>query len=292
MPAVPRPPEMRSRPEVILTVGDVEVAIDLDAGARAIRWTVGHHALLASHSSQPFEYGMYPMGPWAGRLRDNAVVFRGVRHQLPANYGQWAMHGTLALQPAEVLAQEADRDVARLVARIADHPGWPWPMTVDIEWELRERCLTTTITVNAPEDELPAVVGWHPWFRRQLDFGRPLEWTLAATQRAERGEDYLPTGRLLPFDPREGPFDDAFAVPSGRATVRWPGALTVEIASSGGWFVVFDELPRSVCVEPQSGPPNGVNEGLGSPVQTAAPGRPHRLVTAWTILDDPPEDRG
>ncbi len=70
-----------------------------------------------------------------------------------------------------------------------------------------------------------------------------MAWTLAATLRAERGEDHLPTGRLLPYDPQEGPFDDAFVVPTGRAGVRWPGAVALEIDSSGGWFVVFDELP-------------------------------------------------
>ena len=282
---------MPSRPEVLLSVGDVELAIDLDRGARATRWSVGSHVLLAADGAHPFEYGMYPMGPWAGRLRDNAVRFRGTPHPLPVTYGEWAMHGTLAHQPAQVLDRESDADVARLVARIAEHPGWPWPTVVDIEWELRERCLTTTITVHAPEDEIPVVVGWHPWFRRELDTGGPMEWALAATERAERGEDYLPTGRLLPFDQGQGPFDDAFVVPDGRATVRWPGALTVEIAADSDWFVVFDQLPLSVCIEPQSGPPNGVNDGLGRSVRTAAPGLPHRLVTTWTMLDDPPGDR-
>ena len=283
---------MPTRPEVRLSVGDVELTIDLDAGARATRWTVGPHSLLARHGPHPFEYGMYPMGPWAGRIRDNAITFRGSTHPLPANYGEWAMHGTLAMQPAEVLDHEAGRDVARLVARIGEHPGWPWPTAVDIEWELRERCLTTTITVNAPEDEIPTVVGWHPWFRRELDSGSPLEWTLAATKRAERGEDYLPTGALLDFDPADGPLDDAFVVPSGRAAVRWPGAVALEIATDGRWFVVFDELARTACLEPQSGPPNGVNDGIDGPVPVAAPGLPHRLVTTWTMRDDPQADRG
>jgi aldose 1-epimerase len=235
---------------------------------------------------------MYPMAPWAGRVRDNSVSFRGARHALPPNYGEWAMHGTLATQPAEVLDHEAAADVARLVVRFGEHRGWPWPAAVDVEWELRERCLTTTITVHAYEDEFPAVVGWHPWFRRELDSGGPLQWALAATGRAERGEDYLPTGRILPFDASDGPFDDAFVVPSGRASVRWPGALTVEIASDGQWFVVFDQLSQAVCIEPQSGPPNGVNDGIDGPVPVAAPGRPHRLVTSWTVLDDLPAGPG
>ncbi len=45
---MPSPPETARRAEVVLAVGDVQLAIDLDAGARATRWTVGPHGLLSS----------------------------------------------------------------------------------------------------------------------------------------------------------------------------------------------------------------------------------------------------
>ena len=283
---------MASTEERILAVGDVELTIDLNAGARATRWMVGDLSLLATHGPGPVDNGMYPMAPWAGRLRDNSVLVDGLPFTLPATRGPWALHGTLLASPLAEVEHEQAVDHARLVARTAEDSRWPWPMEVDVTWYLRPRVLETTITVRALHRPFPAIAGWHPWFVRRLDRGGPLEWDMAASVRAERGGDALPTGVLLPYDPNDGPFDDAFHVPDGKARVRWPGSLTIDIDSDGTWFVMFDELPAAVCIEPQSGPPNGLNDGLGQPIPVAAPGRPHELTTRWIMRDDPPAGRG
>jgi aldose 1-epimerase len=271
---------------VSLGVGDVEVTVDLDAGARATAWTVRGEPLLTGQGSDPVEYGMYPMAPWAGRIRGNNVPWCGHDHPLPVTYREWAIHGTALAQSATVIDLEQGSEVARLVARIEEHPGWPWPMAIDVGWEVRDGEVATTITVHALAEPFPAVVGWHPWFRRELGSGDPLQWTVDATERLERGVDQLPTGRRMPYDPNGGPFDDAFVVPSGRARLRWPGVLAIDVTSDGDWFVVYDELRQAVCVEPQSGPPDGL-----SGATIAAPGSPHVLNTTWMISDDPPAGR-
>jgi aldose 1-epimerase len=270
---------------VHLAAGDIEVDVDLAEGARAIRWSVAGIDLLAAHGSDPVEHGMYPMAPWAGRLRGNHVQWLGAQHDLPLSYDVWAIHGTVLRQPAVELDFTQDDDRATLVARVTDHPGWPWATAVDIHWEVAPASVTTTVTVRALAESFPVVVGWHPWFRRSLGLGDPLEWTLEATGQLEKGSDQLPTGRVLPFDPAAGPFDDAFIVPSGRATVCWPGALAIDIASDSGWYVVFDELPECVCIEPQSGPPDGLHAAYGSPVAIAAPDAPVTMVTTWSVRD-------
>ena len=265
------------------------MVVDLDAGGRALQWTVAGDELLGHYGDHPIEHGMYPMAPWAGRIRDNTVMWNATAHSLPVTNDPWAIHGTALAQPASVLALTQDAEEARLVARIEEHPGWPWPMAIDIEWRLRPRELTTTITVHALVEEFPAVVGWHPWFRRQLDAGDPLELSMRASEQLVRGDDHLPTGEVAPYDAAGGPFDDAFRVPGGRATISWPGALAVDIASDGDWYVVFDELSSYVCVEPQSGPPDGLHaigrvwDGPG----IASPGSPHVLTTTWTMRDLP-----
>jgi aldose 1-epimerase len=270
-----------------LEVADVRLDIDLVRGGRATRWDVAGHSLLAHHGDAPEEHGMYPMAPWAGRLRDNALQHHDLSHALEPSYGPWAIHGLALAAPTEVLEDVADRDFARLVLRVDHAPGWPWPMAIDVVWELMPRLLMTSIIVHAFEDEFPAVLGWHPWFRRRLESGGDLEWNVEADLKVERGSDHLPTGRLLPYDDAAGPFDDAFVVPTGRASVRWPGALAIEVENDAPWYVVFDELPDAVCLEPQSGPPNGVNDGLGYAIPTAAPGRPHVMTTTWRMTDDP-----
>lgn len=273
-----------------LSVGDVSLTIDLSLGARATRWTVGDLSLLTSNGDGPVEGGMYPMAPWAGRLRDNSIVVDGRTVVLPATRDNWALHGTVLASPVELTEFEQSEDHAVLSARAVDHAGWPWPTLVDVNWDLRPRELTTTITVTALDSAFPAVVGWHPWFARHLERGGPVRWDMDASAMAERGPDYLPTGALVEFDHDAGPFDDAFVVPDGRATVTWPGALKVEIQADCQWYVVFDQLPVAVCVEPQTGPPNGLNQGLGLPIPMAEPGRPVALTTRWLMRDDPQGD--
>jgi aldose 1-epimerase len=275
---------MPSRPDgsVRLEAGDAAIDVDLSAGARATRWQVGEHQLLAAYGPGAVHHGMYPMAPWAGRLRGNSVTWDGRTFDLPVTQDVWALHGTALASPATIVDLIRESDHARLVGHITEHPGWPWPVAVDITWDLRPDTLTTTIEVQALADAFPVVSGWHPWFRRRLDVGQDAQWSLAATGRLERGADHLPTGEVVPFDAGAGPFDDAFVVPSGRASITWPGALALEIASDGGWYVVFDELPGCVCVEPQSGPPDGLRQAHGHTVEVAEPGRPHRLTTTWT----------
>ncbi len=282
---------MPPRPEHVLRSQDVELAVDLDAGARAVRWTVGDLSVLAHHGDHSVEHGMYPMAPWAGRVRNNIVRWGDYDYALPTTFASWALHGTVLDQAAEVIRSEADSDGAVLVARVAKSPTWPWPVAIDISWDLRGRTLTTEVIVHSEEFESPAVVGWHPWLLRDLGRGEPIEWSLEATQQVIRGGDYLPTPETKPFDRASGPFDDTFVVPSGVARLRWPGALVIDVHNDAPWYVVFDHHADAVCVEPQSGPPNGVNDGLGQSIPTAGPGRPHRMVTTWTMRDDQPVDQ-
>lgn len=274
---------------VRLAVGDMAVVVDLDLGARAVSWTVGGHELLAHHGDNAVEHGMYPMAPWAGRLRDNEVAWDGAIHPLPPTYGPWAIHGTILGRPGRVLLDEADTDRARLVARFSDHGAWPWPTSVDVEWQMEPRALTTRLTVHAEAAPFPAVVGWHPWFRRRLEVGDALQWRLSASARLVRGEDHLPTGELAEVDLADGPFDDAFVATD--AQVVWPGAYRLDISSDGGWFVVFDELSDAACIEPQSGPPDGLKEQAGQGPRVAAPGHPLVLTNRWVVSDEPPADR-
>ena len=78
----------------------------------------------------------------------------------------------------------------------------------------------------------------------------------------ERGDDHLPTGRrIAPVRPGERPLDDCFE------GVRWPAVLRYDgfdigIEADGcPYAIVFDELPHTTCVEPQSGPPNALDTG-------------------------------
>ncbi len=262
-----------------LAAGSHEILVEPARGLRAVSWSYEGLQVLAHHGDDPVEYGMYPMAPWAGRVRGNVVDGPDGPVSLPISYAEWALHGT-ALAAAMTVVEQRDGHVRATVPTPA---WWPWPCTIEVAWELSEDEVQTEIAVHSRVAGCPAVVGWHPWFRRDLGTGRPVEWSLAAVEQAERGEDHLPTGSRIAFDADAGPFDDAFVVPTGRAALEWPGALRIDVESNADWYVVYDEQPATVCFEPQSGPPDGLRPDSVRPVQLAGPGAPVRLVNRWRL---------
>ncbi len=63
----------------------------------------------------------------------------------------------------------------------------------------------------------------------------------------------------------------------------WGEGLSLEIHQSHPWFVVYDSLPDFLCVEPQTGPPNGINESVFGPVALVTPGKPLSQQAAWSF---------
>lgn len=273
---------MSALTDIELSVGDVVVVIDPAAGGRARSWRVGAHELLFRRGADPVEHGMYPMAPWAGRLRGNAVVGPDGLQGLPTTYRAWALHGTVLDQKVEIRHLDRGPGHHEVVLATRSHPTWPWPMEVSLCWRVEPRRVITTITLTSTTDGMPYVVGWHPWFRRVLA-DSPARVDFHAEAMLERGADALPVG-LVPV-PDDGPFDDAFLVPDGAATISWPGALALEIHQTGSWFVLFDEHPDALCLEPQSGPPDGLDDRPWHAAARLTADRPWTHTTTWTIRD-------
>ena len=98
----------------------------------------------------------------------------------------------------------------------------------------------------------------------------------------QRGEDSLPTGQIVRPVPA-GPWDDCFVDMATPPRVRWPGALEVTVEAAVPYWVVYTENPDGVCVEPQTGPPNGLETAEFALVE---PGRPLRasMTISWRRL--------
>lgn len=275
---------------IAVRAGAHALEIDPDLGARVVSWRSYGEQLLVTSGPDPVEYGMYAMAPWAGRLRGNRVGFGGSEVVLPATYGEWALHGTLLASPVTSLTVEQSADRALVVAEFEQHRGWPWPMSVQLTYALDVAGLSTTIRVCGSAEAFPVVVGWHPWFRRRLSWGEACVWSMDAEGILERGPDHLPTGVMLPVDRVLGPFDDAFRVPSGCARLEWPDSLAIDVSGDADWFVVYDQPEDSVCLEPQSGPPDGLRSAEDQRIVT--PGEPWSWSTRWDVRDARRVDQG
>jgi aldose 1-epimerase len=256
-----------------LRSGDAVLTIDVSAGARFASLVIEGHELLVTHGDRPMEWGCYPMALFAGRIRDGRFSYEGRSFQLETNLPPNAIHGTVLDRPWQVTSAGVDH--ATLDVDLGR--GWPFGGRVDQSIALTPTAVTARLELVADEP-MPAWLGWHPWFRRALASGGPVELDFSAARMYRRGDDGLPTGELV--DPTPGPWDDAFTDIRRSPRLTWPGVLSLEMESSAPVWVVYDERPHAVCIEPQTAPPDAVNLS-GVPLPIAAPGRSISVSMAW-----------
>lgn len=259
-------------PAIRLRAGDAEVTVRPDQGCRLSSLRLGGTELLR----QGERFGSFVMAPWCGRMRQARFRDGGRLHQLPADNGPHAIHGTVRHQRWRTVQTGAT--AAAFVCELGE--PWPYAGRVTQLVELAEDggSLTLTLGVETLGDSFPAQAGWHPWFLRSLAPGDPeVRVDFTAEWQEERGADHLPTGRRI--DPQPGPWDDCFGMPDGvSATLTWPERLELTVASRAEWAVVYDEQPEAVCVEPQTGPPDGLN----SHPRLVTPLEPLEVATTWS----------
>ncbi|MET7653049.1 MULTISPECIES: aldose 1-epimerase [unclassified Streptomyces] len=241
--------------DITLTAGDAEVTVQPGNGGRVGGLRVGGLELLR----QGERFGCFPMVPWCGRIRDGRFRDGGDVHQMPLNAAPNAIHGTVRDGAWKVARRTAGEAVLtyELVA------PWPFAGLVTQMFTLTEDALTLAMAVETYDSSFPAQIGWHPWFNRNLggpggEEGQDVRISFQPGWQEERGDDHLPTGNRIA--PKSGPWDDCFGMPGGvDVGLTWPGRLELTVTSSEEWVVIYDEQEAAVCVEPQTGPPNGLN---------------------------------
>ncbi|MGV9252574.1 aldose epimerase family protein [Streptomyces sp. NPDC003697] len=257
-----------SNEEITLTAGDAEVTLQPGNGGRVGGLRVGGVELLR----QGERFGCFPMVPWCGRIRDGRFLDGATVQQMPLNSPPHAIHGT-ARDSAWRTARTTPTEAVMTYDLVAP---WPYPGRVTQVATLTEDALTLAMAVETYESSFPAQIGWHPWFRRTLG-GQDVRIGFAPAWQEERGDDHLPTGHRL--DPKPGPWDDCFGMPGGvDVTLTWPGQLELRVTSPEEWVVVYDEQDAAVCVEPQTGPPNGLN----TLPRLVTPLEPLEATTTWS----------
>jgi aldose 1-epimerase len=260
-----------SNEDITLTAGDAEATVQPGNGGRVGGLRVGGLELLR----QGERFGCFPMVPWCGRIRGGRFGDGATVHQMPLNSPPHAIHGTARDGVWRTVRSAPDEVVITY-----DLAGpWPYRGMVTQAVALTEDSLTLTMSVETHDSSFPAQIGWHPWFNRNLGGAgaQDVRLDFSPAWQEERGDDHLPTGNRV--DPAPGPWDDCFGMPGGvDVTLTWPGQLELKVTSREEWVVVYDEQPEAVCVEPQTGPPNGLNTlpRLVTPIE------PLEATPTWT----------
>jgi len=246
------------------------VVLPADGGRLGSLVIDGRELLVTRNPDGPITWGSYPMAPWAGRIRHGELGFRGATYRLHLGMPPHAIHGVVFDRPWDVTGP----------ATIAiDLDGrWPFRGRVTQRFSLDADGFEVSMTLEADEP-MPAVLGWHPWFRRVLAEGDPAAvLAFRADAMLVRDAEGIPTGDQV--SPPPGPWDDAFTGIRERPVIEWPGRLRLEISSTCPWLVVYTMPEHAICVEPESGPPNGPNTAP----EVVEPGTPltHSMRWQWT----------
>ena len=269
---------------LVLEAGDARVDVAADLGGRIASFRVGGRELLVTSGPDAIHWGCFPMVPYAGRIRDGTFRFRGRRHRLPINLPPHAIHGTVHERAWRV---EDDRSISTDLG-----PDWPFAGRVVQRFELGPGRLDVTLELEAAEP-MPASLGWHPWFRRWLDdpatgghVSPPAELAFDADVMYERDPDGVSSRRRR--TPPARPWDDCFTAVRSDPILSWPGLVTLTISSSCDDWVIYDERPHAICVEPQTAPPNDVNHEP----HVVEPGAPLRATMTWQWTTPGAGERG
>ncbi|MEZ5343546.1 MAG: hypothetical protein R2706_19550 [Acidimicrobiales bacterium] len=231
-----------------IEAGIATIDVDLDGG-RLAKLSVAGLDMLVPEAEKPTRWGSFPMIPWCGRLPFGALHFDGADYTFPITSAPHANHGRTHLQRWDVVDHRTIR------TDLVD----PWPFgghAIQV-FDLADDRLTVTVEVHAGHRPMPAMAGWHPWFRRQLSRGRRAELTFSAASMYATDDEATPTGELIPVPP--GPWDACFVGLVADPVIEWPGAIKLTISSTFDHWVIFTEPEEALCVEPQSGPPNQLN---------------------------------
>jgi aldose 1-epimerase len=258
---------------ILMRSGDCSLVLDPKHGGRVTSFAIGGRELLVQSGRDVFHSGSFVMAPWAGRLRNGVLKFEGTEYAFPINDPPHAMHGL-------VTASEWQVDSNGELSIELTEP-WPWRGRVSQTVQLSNDKLEFVIRVDAQE-RMPVEVGWHPWFKRHLvgsDASLSQSIEILALPELQYANDStgLPTGKLVPPEPR--PWDFCFINLASPPSVRWPGTLELKIESSCTHWVIYEEEPAGVCVEPWTGPPNSLN--MPNP-HIVLPGEPLIATMTWT----------
>ena len=197
-------------------------------------------------TDDPLSWGCYPMVPYAGRVRDAILKFAGEQFPLRRNLPPHSIHGTVFDRPWNVIESSS----SEVVLEIDLGPEWPFNGTVQHRIEVTDNEIALQLTVNALQP-MPVQVGWHPWFVKP-DFS-----TLHFAAMLLRDSAEISTEQRVP-QPTE-PVDDCFIDPEKPLTITIEN-VQVTLASDCSHWVLYDAPLNATCVEPQSGPPNSIND--------------------------------
>lgn len=230
----------------------------------------------------------FTLAPYSNRIRDGVFIFEGRRYTL-RHPEKHAIHGDVRDRPWRVVRNTSS--LAELEIRSADFAdfNFPFALSCAVRFELQGTALTMALRLrNESSGNMPAGLGFHPYFQRALVPGENVALGLAVSG-VYPGETPLPTGPPVPVTPAQDfsrlrpldvTLDHCFAGWNGRALLRWPTSdvtLHVEAGPDVSHVILYSPPGEPFfALEPVTNSNDGFNAfangEAGTGVAVLAPG--------------------
>ena len=272
-----------------LRSGDAEVVV-VEVGATLRSYRAGGREVLDGFGERDLADGSrgQVLAPWPNRLRDGRYTWDGAAHQTPLSEPETAnaIHGLVRFSPWQVTDRSSG--AVTLEHLLHPQPGYPFPLRLQLRYELSSAGLrVTTTATNDGDVPLPYGEGHHPY----LAAGPGLlvdDCSLVAPGgvRLETDARQLPTGAADvtggPYDLRAGRvvgdlvIDDCFTdldrdgdglawarltAPDGRGAALWLDTAYPYLQLFTGDVLPEPRRRRGLAVEPMTCPPNAFATG-------------------------------
>ena len=185
-----------TRPRIILTGENIRCMVDQQNGGRVSSLIAHGRELLVTQSSQTNlqQWGLYPMAPYAGRVRNGKFNFDSQNHQLEMNLPPHAIHGTVFDRPFMVV--ESSPTSVRMQIDLGPQFRFYGQVTQTITVE--DNMVNFELELSTSNEKMPGQVGWHPWF------ARPCRIETAFKKMYVRDKFVLMTFGAVQSQPKEG----------------------------------------------------------------------------------------
>ena len=237
------------------------VVIDPEDGARIASIVIDGFEILRDSSlnveNSIFGWGSFAMVPYAGRIRNGKFIFNSIEHQLNnlADFPH-ALHGSSIYQSWKVVSQsEQHCDLETQIDQ-----GWPFRGSVTQKIQIQDSFIEMSLVLTATEN-MPAWIGFHPWFRKEIS-GQKLDFSHEFSQMFLRDSHNITTAEVGLI--KKMPWDDCFISDGSDLTLNWGEVLKLKLESNTKYWVVYSEPTDSICLEPQTSPPNAIELGKHS----------------------------
>ncbi len=228
-------------------------AIVTPAGGKLTSLKLKGVEILVDSGPKVTRWGSFPMIPWCGRLNQGALSFEGQDYSFEQTAHPHANHGFCHTKPWRVTST-SDSQVAMETELDGE---WPFGGKVEQTFSLDANSLVVSAKVTAGDATMPVMIGWHPWFVRELTNGAKSDLVVEPAKMYELQPDLIPTGEIVDVKPQ--PWDNCFLELASDPIIRWGENIELTISSDLDHWVIYTEPEHAFCVEPQSGPPHQSN---------------------------------